>query len=223
MKKIFIFLFVLINTAMMAQTETKIIYVGDPMCSWCYGIAPEYTKLLDRFEGELDFELVMGGLRPYNQQTMPELKDFLKEHWHEVYERSGQEFTYDILDDANITYDTEPPSRATVVVRQLDPSKEIEFFKKAQVLFYKENKNMHLTESYFGLLDELGIDKEAFVALFNSDEMKLKIKEDFMRASTLNANSFPTIILQHDGQYYAVAKGYSTADKMIKRVEKIVK
>ena len=55
-----------------------------------------------------------------------------------------------------------------------------------------------------------------------SDEMKAKIKEDFMRAGTLNANSFPTIILQHGGQYHAVAKGYSTADKMIKRVESIL-
>jgi len=223
MKKIFILLFVLINTAMMAQSETKIIYVGDPMCSWCYGIAPEYTKLIERFEGEVDFELVMGGLRPYNQQTMPELKDFLKEHWHEVYERSGQEFTYGILDDANITYDTEPPSRATIVVRQLNPSKEIEFFKSAQVLFYKENKNMHLAESYFDLLDQLGIDKEAFATLFNSDEMKLKIKDDFARAGALNANSFPTIILEHAGQYYAVAKGYSTAEKMIKRVEAVIR
>lgn len=222
MKKILILIFVLINTGLMAQNTAKIIYVGDPMCSWCYGIAPEYTKLLERFDGELEFELVMGGLRPYNTQTMPELKDFLKEHWHEVNERSGQEFSYGILDDANITYDTEPPSRATVVVRHLDPSKEIEFFKKSQTLFYKENKNMHLTESYFDLLDELGIDKEAFANLFNSDEMKLKIKEDFMRANALNANSFPTVILEHNGQYYPVAKGYSTSEKMIARVEKIL-
>ena len=220
MKKIFILLFVLINTALMAQT--KIIYVGDPMCSWCYGIAPEYTKLLERFEGEIDFELVMGGLRPYNTQKMPELKDFLKEHWHEVNERSGQEFTYGILDNENITYDTEPPSRATVVVRNIDASKEIEFFKKAQVLFYKENKNMHLAESYFDLLDEMKIDKEVFARMFASDEMKEKIKEDFMRASALNANSFPTILLEHNGQFYAVAKGYSTAEKMIGRIEKVL-
>lgn len=223
MKRIFILLFVLLNTAMMAQTETKIIYVGDPMCSWCYGIAPEYTKLLEKYEGSLDFELVMGGLRPYNTQVMPELRDFLKEHWHEVHERSGQAFNYGILDDASITYDTEPPSRATVVVRELSPAKEIEFFKKAQVLFYKENKNMHLAESYYKLLDELGIDKEAFTSMFNSEEMKLKIKEDFMRAGELGVNSFPTILVEHEGKFYAIAKGYSTADKMIDRVEKIIR
>ena len=207
----------------MAQSETKIIYVGDPMCSWCYGIAPEYTKLLERFDGEVTFELVMGGLRPYNKQTMPELKEFLTEHWNEVHERSGQSFTYGILDDANITYDTEPPSRATVVVRKMHPEHEIIFFKKAQVLFYFENKNMHLAESYYALLDELGIDKEQFTKLFNSDEMKQAIKNDFTRAGELGANSFPTIILEHEGKFYPVARGFSTADKMIDRVVEAMK
>jgi len=204
------------------MAQSKIIYVGDPMCSWCYGIAPEYSKLIERFEGEVDFELVMGGLRPYNTQTMPELKDFLTEHWQEVNHRSGQEFSYGILDDGNITYDTEPPSRATVVVRHLNATKEIQFFKKSQVLFYKENKNMHLASSYYDLLDEMGIDKDRFTELFESDEMKKKVKEDFMRASALNANSFPTIIFQKGDQYYSIAKGYSTSEKMIKRVESIL-
>ena len=207
----------------MAQSDVKIIYVGDPMCSWCYGIAPEYTKLLDEFEGKASFELVMGGLRPYNQQKMPELKSFLTEHWHEVYERSGQEFNYDILDNANLNYDTEPPSRATVVVRGINPKQEIAFFKKSQVLFYLDNKNMELAESYYELLDELGIDKTQFTELFNSDEMKQAIKADFARAGELGVNSFPTILLEYEGKYQVIARGYSTADKMIKRIEDMIK
>ena len=208
---------------MIGQTDAKIIYVGDPMCSWCYGVAPEYTKLLDEFEGQVSFELVMGGLRPYNQQKMPELKSFLTEHWHEVYERSGQEFNYDILDDATLNYDTEPPSRATVVVRAINPQKEISFFKMTQVLFYLENKNMGLAESYYELCDQLEIDKKQFTEMFNSEEMKQAIKADFARAGELGVNSFPTILLEHNGKYHAIARGYSTADKMIKRVEDIIK
>lgn len=207
----------------MAQSDAKIIYVGDPMCSWCYGIAPEFSKLMEEYDGKLDFELVLGGLRPYNKQVMTELKDFLKGHWHEVHERSGQEFSYGILDDASITYDTEPPSRAAVVVRQLSPANEIAFFKKSQVLFYKENKNMHLAESYHSLLSEYGIDKEEFTSLFNSDEMKEKIRQDFSRAAELGVNSFPTILLEHDGKIYPIARGYSTSEKMTDRVENLLK
>ena len=206
----------------MAQTVDKIIYVGDPMCSWCYGIAPEFADLMEEFDGKLEFELVLGGLRPYNQETMVDLKSFLTTHWEEVHHRSGQEFNYGILDDASITYDTEPPSRAAIVVRELSPEQEIAFFKKSQVLFYKENKNMHLAESYYSLLDELGIDKEAFTSLFNSPEMKTKIKDDFLRASRLGVSSFPTILIEYQGKITPIARGYSTADKMIDRVEKIM-
>ena len=206
----------------MAQSDAKIIYVGDPMCSWCYGIAPEFAELMKEYDGKLDFELVLGGLRPYNKQVMTELKDFLTGHWREVHERSGQEFTYDILNSTTISYDTEPPSRAAVVVRELSPKNEIAFFKKSQVLFYKENKNMHLAESYYSLLDEFGIDKEAFTRSFNSVEMKEKIKQDFARAANLGVNSFPTILLEYQGKTYPIAKGYSTAEKMIARVENLL-
>ena len=207
---------------MMAQSDAKIIYVGDPMCSWCYGIAPEFSKLMEEYDQQLEFELVLGGLRPYNKQVMTELKDFLTGHWDEVHERSGQEFTYKILDSTSITYDTEPPSRAAIVVRQLSPENEIAFFKKSQVLFYKENKNMHLAESYYSLLDEYGINRDEFTNLFDSDEMKRKIKDDFYRASSLGVNSFPTILLEYNGKLTPIAKGYSTAEKMIERVESIL-
>lgn len=206
----------------MAQKEAKIIYVGDPMCSWCYGIAPEFSKLEDAYKGKFEFELVMGGLRPYNEQKMIELKDFLTTHWHEVHERSGQEFNYGILDSNQISYDTEPPSRATIVVRQLNPENEISFFKEVQKLFYKENKNMHLTESYYPLLDQFGIDQNEFKKLFESKEFKEKIKLDFTRATELGVNSFPTILIEYQGNVSAIARGYSTSEKMIRRVEEIM-
>ena len=41
-----------------------LIYVMDPMCSWCYGFAPVIKRLVAEQEGTLQFKLVMGGLRP---------------------------------------------------------------------------------------------------------------------------------------------------------------
>ena len=38
----------------------KLIYVGDPMCSWCWGFAPEIESLADDYP----IEVVVGGLRP---------------------------------------------------------------------------------------------------------------------------------------------------------------
>ena len=50
----------------------NLIYVADPMCSWCYG----FGKTLSDLQGtpaageQFALTLVMGGLRPYTTQPM---------------------------------------------------------------------------------------------------------------------------------------------------------
>ncbi len=222
MRILLLLLLVNIQFNLMSQSEAKLIYVGDPMCSWCYGIAPELSKVMDHYDEQLDYELVLGGLRPYNTQMMIELKEFLTHHWEDVNKRSGQSFNYGILDSQEISYDTEPPSRATIVVRKLSAEKEIPFFKKAQVAFYQENKNMHLVESYQSILEELNIDYKQFKELFESQEMKDAIKLDFQKSQEMGVRGFPTLILEHEGQMHLLANGYSTSEKIIQRINKIL-
>lgn len=39
-------------------------YIGDPMCSWCWGISPTVSKVMAFCEAEgIEFSMTMGGLR----------------------------------------------------------------------------------------------------------------------------------------------------------------
>jgi putative protein-disulfide isomerase len=201
--------------------DVKLIYVGDPMCSWCYGFSDELTQVVEYYSS-LELEMVMGGLRPYNTQSMSDLKDFLSHHWKDVQDASGQEFSYGILDRTDITYDTEPPCRASLVVRSLAPEKELAFFKSVQRSFYKENKNLHLVESYHDLLSNLDIDIQAFDSAFNSDDMKTAIKNDFARARSIGVNSFPTLLIEKEGKKYIVAQGFRKSQDIIKDIDEII-
>jgi putative protein-disulfide isomerase len=192
------------------------------MCSWCYGIAPELEALKAHYKDELDYEIVMGGLRPYNTQTMSDLKDFLMEHWEEVEHRSGQKFNTDILSSTSITYDTEPPSRAVAIVRSMDASKAFDFFHACQKAFYYDNLNMHDVSSYEATIKAIGLDYESFKSNFESAEWKTKIKEDFERAGQLGVRSFPTILLEKDNQRYVISQGYSKKEDMVKRIHKVL-
>jgi putative protein-disulfide isomerase len=207
---------------MTIQPKPKLIYVGDPMCSWCYGISPEMKKVKAHFRETADFEIIMGGLRPYNTQTMTDLKGFLTHHWEDVHKRSGQPFQYGILDNATITYDTEPPCRATVIVRSMDKEKAFPFFTKVQKTFYQENKNMHLAESYHDALKSLNLDVDAFDQQFHSDEMKTLVKEDFERSRQMGVQGFPSLVLQKGDQLILIANGYSTSEKMIEKIKKVL-
>ncbi len=204
------------------EEKPKLIYIGDPMCSWCYGIAPELEGIQSEYKDLLEFELILGGLRPYNTQTMTDLKDFLTHHWEEVHQRSQQKFNYKILDDANITYDTEPPCRANMIVREMHPEKSFAFFHASQHAFYEENKNMHLAESYADILSTLEINEEKFNSAFASAEAKERIKEDFNKAQALGVNSFPTVVISHQDKMYIIAQGYATQEKMSERIRKIL-
>jgi putative protein-disulfide isomerase len=200
------------------QEKPTLIYVGDPMCSWCYGVSEEMSKVKEHFSESHDFKLMMGGLRPYNTETMVDLKEFLTHHWEEVQQQSGQPFTYGILDNSNITYDTEPPCRAVVVVREMNPPKAFEFFKAVQKSFYYENKNMHLTESYRSALEHVNISYDEFAKEFESPEAKEQVQSDFAASAELGVRSFPTLLLKQGDELTVVANGYLSAEKMIQRI-----
>ena len=218
--------FILLQLLFMSQPKPQaqpiLIYVGDPMCSWCYGFAPELNEVKEHYGDKLDMELVMGGLRPYNTQMMTELKDFLTHHWEDVNKASGQEFNYEILSSDRITYDTEPPSRAAVVVRKMDSEKEYDFFKKSQTAFYLYNQNMHLAESYDSILAELELDTKEFDTLFHSDEMKQLVRKDFERAGEMGVRGFPTLLLKHGDKLDLISNGYLSSEDIIQRIDKVL-
>lgn len=203
---------------MTAQDKPTLIYIGDPMCSWCYGFSPELTLALDQLDGKVEVELVMGGLRPYNTQTMVEMADFLKGHWEDVHDRSNQPFNYDVLKTKQV-YDTEPPSRAVVVMRELAPKHELAFFKEVQTAFYFGNKDMSTVETYTELATKYGVDAEKFTSLFISEKMKNAVRADFEKSSAMGVRGFPTMVLKKGEAYILISNGYLEGDKVVKMVE----
>lgn len=223
MKKIFFFvILIFLQFIIMAQEKPTLIYFGDPMCSWCYGFSPEFNKAVETLGDRLDVELVMGGLRPYNTQTMTDLGDFLKHHWEEVHQRSGQPFQYDILRKKDLVYDTEPACRAVVTVRQMNPALAFSFFKAVQHSFYAENRNPNLTETFATVAEQLGVDKNEFKRLFESEEMKNMVREDFTYAGEMDVRGFPTVILKNGDDLYLLSNGYTEAVHLLEQVKRIV-
>jgi len=171
-------------------------------------------EIVEAQEGQLELEIVMGGLRPYNLETMTDLKSFLTHHWEDVHRASGQKFNYGILDRSDLKYDTEPPCRATVVVRAMNASKELEFFKAVQKGFYFDNLDLNQAESYHGILKELELDVDEFNKRFVSEKYKELVKEDFGRAGQLGVSSFPTVLVEIDGELSVVARGFAKAEQV---------
>ena len=58
------------STEPIAPETKQLIYVADPMCSWCYGFAPVIAAIADAFRERLPISLLLGGLRAGNTRPM---------------------------------------------------------------------------------------------------------------------------------------------------------
>lgn len=199
-----------------ASTNTsELIYVGDPMCSWCWGIAPELDALLEAHP-DLPLRIVVGGLRPGpNAQTVDAgMAEMLLHHWQDVEQRTGQPFKRDLFDELGWLYDTEPASRAVVVMRALAPHETFRFFKHVQRSFYAEGQPVWDASTFAGMIEDFDVDPDVFLAQFEGEEATRQTWEDFSLARSWGINGFPTIVLRTGNTGTIIARGYSTAENM---------
>ena len=204
--------------------KTEIIYIGDPMCSWCWGISPALIKLRDHYrDKEVGYRVVVGGLRPgggdpWNDQ----MKDFLKEHWGHVTEMSGQPFGYKLMERDDFNYDTEPACRAVVAARPLVNEQEMEFFEEIQRKFYVESEDPGTNEFYQSICEKFGVDYQKFLERFESEEVRYETRNEFMLNRQWGVQGYPTIVLLHQDQLFMIAHGYATFEQMQAQVDKTI-
>ncbi len=201
------------EAAARVDTDT-LIYIGDPMCSWCYGFTPELQKVKAAFPN-VHFKMVMGGLRAHGQESMEELSGFLWEHWQEVQKASGQKFNFAILKSSNFYYDTEPACRSVCLVRMLYPEKEYAYFTALQYTFYHENLDPTEMETFVKVLKDMHLDPKEFEKQFRKQDAKDAVEQDFQAAAALQATGFPSLFAIINGKYYKATSGYQKAEKLI--------
>ena len=202
----------------------NLIYVGDPMCSWCYGFAKPMDELLadPRETAPLQLALIMGGLRPFTTEPMGlEKADEIFGHWHHVAEASGQPFAQapnTALHIPGFVYDTEPASRATVTVRSHWPGKVWRYFKAVQQAFYAEAKDVTRPEVLADVAEQLGLSRVEFATAFASQEMRDMTAADFAQSQAWGIRGFPTVVAQHGDHLHLVGSGYMPIDALRERI-----
>ena len=220
------------------QNQISLVYVGDPMCSWCYGFGVPLQQLLEQLPG-IPLAIVLGGLRAYNQEVMPAaLKDTLHHHWEEVTKRSGKPFGTGQFDREGYIYDTEPACRAVVTIRTHAAEHTLAMYHAVQHAFYAMGKDITqtavLASIWQELLDSKQLDKRgdvdfsnvdfsktAFVSAFESDTIKTQTRNDFAMVQQWGIRGFPAFIAVVNGEAQLVANGYMEADELLQRIEQL--
>jgi putative protein-disulfide isomerase len=211
-----------IKSSVLDIKSGRLIYVGDPICSSCFAFASEIKEVKKEFDQILDFQLVLGGLRPFGTEPITTMRDYLQPHFDNLARITGLPIHSEILGDSSFILDTEPPSRAVVVIRELAPEVEIEFYERVQRAFYLDNSNTNHVETYLGFVEDFGIEKEVFKNRFESNEVKELVKSDFQLAREMGVRSFPTLLLESNGQVLIISEGFSKSAPLIKKIRRLL-
>ena len=192
----------------------NLIYIGDPMCSWCYGFAAPLDQLLadPQAAAPIEMLIVLGGLRPFTQEPMsPERADELAGHWRQVADASGQPFAQapdTAMHRPGFTYDTEPASRAVVAVRSHWPEHTWAYFKAVQHAFYTDGRNVTEGVVLADVAEDLGVPRDAFNEAFESQAMRDATLRDFERSKGWGVQGFPTLLAEHGDHLHLFGSGF---------------
>ena len=188
----------------------ELIYVGDPLCSWCWGFAPSLRSLRLRHPDRFRYRILLGGLRTGASavQVDEKVRSYLAGAWKEVERRSGQPFNHSFLETADFVYDTEPACRAVVAARHLAPDRVFEYNEALQDAFYHRSLDPTKLETFLTIAREQGLSEETFQTTFHAEEVHRETREDFDKARALGVHGFPTLLVRTNASTQTITSGW---------------
>lgn len=209
--------------------KTRLFYIHDPMCSWCWGFRPTFETLIAQLEEkypELIVEYVLGGLAPDSDEVMPaQMQNFLIETWHKIESQLGTEFNFEFWEKVSPVRNTYSACRAVLAAGEQGAALAMNH--AIQEAYYLEATAPHLKETHMALAQKLGLD----LIQFEADLSSVAVAEEFKRqrdlAQALHVQGFPSLVLSIEENkeinIAPIGLNYLEAQPMVQQIESMMK
>jgi len=195
--------------------DARLLYVMDPMCSWCWGFAPVVEALAAQAaERGVPMQLVLGGLRRDQVAIDAAARVRYLGYWQAVNASTGQLFNFDAGIPLGMRYDTEAACRAVVTVRNLDAPSAWPMAQRIQQAFYQQGADVTLAATLVQLAEEIGIPRIEFAEAFDSEVQHRATAADFTWVQDLGIAGFPTLLAESSGRLALLTNGYQPLDAL---------
>ena len=204
--------------------QRNLIYVHDPMCSWCWAFRPTLEALLTKLPDSLQVTRLLGGLAPDNDTPMSEeMRRYLSQTWKRIQQQvPGTEFNFDFWERCRPRRSTYPACRAVIAARQQDPTCEDRMILKIQRAYYAEARNPSEIAVLVELSEEIGLEAKRFLRDLRSTETNQRLTDEISDARKLGADSFPSLILELGNSRWPIAVNYRDCRPMQKLILDVV-
>ena len=123
--------------------SNRLIYVHDPMCSWCWGFTDTYQSLVKRLPEDLTVLRLLGGLAPDSDEVMNESTQMMiQQAWQRIEQMiPGKQFNYDFWTKCKPRRATYPACRAVIAAREQGDKYDVLMTSRIQQAYYQQARN----------------------------------------------------------------------------------
>jgi len=194
----------------LANKKVKLIYIYDPMCSWCWGYRPTWLTLQQAIKEQLpsiEVNYLLGGLAPDSDLPMPaDMQHFLQQTWKKIENQLGTKFNFDFWQDCQPRRSTYPACRACLIAREYGLEKEMYF--AIQEAYYLQAKNPSDDSTLIAVAGGLGIDEALFSEQLKAVTTQQNLLKEIELAHSLPIRGFPSLVLNIDEESYSIPIDY---------------
>lgn len=201
-----------------------LLYCYDPMCSWCWGFRPTWSKLQKALqplidENKLAIQPMLGGLAPDSDTPMPnEMKTKLEGTWQHIQKSLGTQFNFDFWRTAEPRRSTYPACRACMVAR--DMGSEDEMYHAIQQAYYLQAKNPSDMETLVACAEHIGLQPDGFQKAMQHVKDEGLLEKEISQARHLGLNSFPSLAILKGDKLTSIALDYQDHHTMLTAIKK---
>ena len=203
---------------------TKLYYVHDPMCSWCFGFNRTWQTLKESLPESIAVIRILGGLAPDTEQPMPEaMQQQLTATWQRVEQHiPGVKFNFDLFKQPGLRRTTYIACRAVIAARKQGAQYDECMTEAIQHAFYQEARNPVLLSTLLALAAESGLDVDRFKQDLLDPNTQQALLSEIKFSREMGVDSFPSLVLEHEGVKWPIALDYNNATSMKVVIDDIV-
>jgi putative protein-disulfide isomerase len=207
-----------------------LIYCYDPYCGWCYGFSSVIKKIAFTYKEFLSIEVLSGGMiLPGKPVHISATAPYIQKSYKEVENLTGVQFGEHYLwhvyhaEESDWYPDSEKPSVALSICKELYPSVQLEFATDLQYALHFEGRDLCDDHAYFHLLEKYGIDKGGFIKKLSDPGYKEMAQYEFALVKHLKVTGYPTLFIQtSESNLYEISRGYADYDTIRKRIDHVL-
>lgn len=190
--------------------ETRLFYIHDPMCSWCYAFSTSLDALQTHLPRSVRMIFLLGGLAPDTSSPMPkEMQQAIRQNWHRIEQTvPGVRFNYDFWSVNTPIRSTYPACRALIAARKQDSAYELPLLKAIQSAYYRQARNPSLIDTLQELAAEIGLDSALFRQDLESAVVDQQLQQEIQLARSMGVTSYPSLRLHHHDELFAIHIDY---------------